>query len=107
VDLFMAARHAIIVDAVQAGRAAGEVLVFRPEELAPADTQPLSSLHGVGILDVWKLAAALGHQTPTTIVGIQVASVEPGESLSPPVAAAVPRAVAAVRVAVGAALQAL
>jgi hydrogenase maturation protease len=96
VDIFIAARRVIVVDAMEAQRSPGEVLVFRPEELKQDETTPLSSLHGVGIMDVWKLARALGHTPPTAIVGVQVGSLKPGEELTAEVAQAVPRAVAAV-----------
>lgn len=96
-DLFIAAKRLIVVDAVRADRNPGEVLVFSPEQLASGETRALSSLHGVGLLDVWKLAIALGHRPVTTIVGVQVGSVEPAEGLTAAVEAAVPVAAAVVQ----------
>ena len=93
--LLEGADRLIIVDAVDVGAAPGTVLVLRPEdaEVAP---RPAISLHEMGPLEVLAmLEATTGRHPPTTIVGIQPADLSPwNETLSEPVARALPEAVA-------------
>lgn len=90
--------RAVVVDAVQTGtHLPGEVFAFpvdAVEDLAAA------SPHAVGLPTVLRVARQCGVHLPRRIdvVVIEVADVETlGAPLSPPVAAAVPRAMALVR----------
>lgn len=92
--LLESADHLVVVDAVDAGTAPGTVLVFQPEdaEVAPS---PGVSLHEMGPLAALALLkATTGRCPPTTIIGIQPADLSPwDDTLSVPVAQAVPEAV--------------
>ncbi len=76
-------RRVIVVDALQAGLSPGAVRVFAPAEVRESEQVKLSSLHGVGLLDVCRLAQRLGRRLNVTVIGVQVASVGPGTELSP------------------------
>ncbi len=84
---------AIIVDAVDAGRPAGTVCRFCPEELSSVDTSQDYSLHQGNILLYIQLAEALGLNAKKVIlVGIQPQTLSLGEELSPAVEKAIPAA---------------
>lgn len=83
--------HAILVDAMVDGGAAGRVLCCAPGTLA-ARTRATSS-HGVSVDGVLELAAALGLLPPRlTLLGITIdpAQNPHGAALSPAVGAALP-----------------
>lgn len=89
----------VVVDAVF-GPPPGTVLVLEPEAFEAAGASPLST-HGMGVLEAIALARSL-HGTAASpsirIVGIGIARPQPyHHGLSPEVAAAVPRAVEAIR----------
>lgn len=87
----------ILVDAVQSGAAPGTLHRLRVEELA-AFLEGAESAHGWGIAETLQLAQTLGRDdlpAEIHILGIEMASVEPGRGLSPAVEAALPRAVQA------------
>ncbi len=93
----------VVVDAVRtAARPPGAVLSFALEDLrAPEGPSP----HSIGLPSALARARAAGAPVPSRVhvVAVEVADMETvGEGLSPPVAAAVPGAVAAVRRAVAA-----
>jgi hydrogenase maturation protease len=96
------ATHApvVLVDAAVGGRRPGEVLVLTPDAFAGGRAVPLST-HGLGVLQAVELARTLTPEAVSRRIQIvAVTIVRParhGDGLSPEVAAAVPRAVAAVR----------
>ncbi|WP_197463668.1 hydrogenase maturation protease [Desulfuromonas sp. DDH964] len=95
-SLMAGARAVLLVDALAMGRAPGSVAGFRYEAgVFRADGAGLS-LHQAGLGEVLALAAELGELPELFIVGIEPESLELGQGLSEPVAAALPQAVAAV-----------
>ncbi len=95
--LMAGARAVLLVDALAMGRAPGTVAGFGYEEgVFRADGAGLS-LHQAGLGEVLALAAELGELPELFIVGVQPECLELGHGFSPPVAAALPQAVAAVR----------
>jgi hydrogenase maturation protease len=94
-DLLAGYELLVLVDALPGAAAPGEVAVLEvgPDDLAPAEFDA----HGMNPVAVLGGLTRLGGTLPpTVIVGCRVASVAEGIGLSPPVAAAVPDAVAAV-----------
>ena len=88
--------HLIVIDAVQSGHAPGAIHRLTPEQLEAVRPGACSS-HGVGLPDVVALLTVLGRCPAIRIIGVEAGKAnEPGMELSPPVAAALPRATAAV-----------
>ena len=95
--LMAGARAVLLVDALEMGRAPGTVAGFvYAEGFFRAEAAGLS-LHQAGLGEVLALGAELGELPELFIVGIQPESLELGQGLSAPAAAALPKAVAAVR----------
>lgn len=84
---------AIIVDCARMGKEPGTVLAFAPDEVENLGWDSRMSLHSVDLLGVVMLARQLGYETAIRIIGIEPQSVAAGDELSPPVAAAIPKAV--------------
>jgi hydrogenase maturation protease len=94
---------AVVVDAMVTGAPVGFVHVFDPTRAALPAPPPTSS-HGSGLGEAWRLAEALDSRpVRLLVVGIEVAALGDGTELSPPVAAAVPRALRLVHAAIAAA----
>jgi hydrogenase maturation protease len=92
--------HAVIVDAVADGGPPGRVQRLSRAALAPESSRTGS--HGTSVATVLALADALQlAPLSLTLIGVSIdpRQAQPGRSLSPPLAAAVPAVVAAVRVA--------
>jgi hydrogenase maturation protease len=85
------AGRVIIIDAIDARKPPGALVIFTPEQVRSLDTD--ASPHGVGMLGILKLLETLGHCPPVTIVGCRRGNALEGEILSSEVAAAVPKAV--------------
>ncbi|MEZ5540457.1 MAG: hydrogenase maturation protease [Pseudomonadota bacterium] len=100
VDLLAGTARAVLVDAIADGGEPGTVACLAPEALACLPRAPYSS-HGIGVADAIALARVLapdGDGPGIRIVAISIARPHgPGTTLSAPVAAAIPRAVACVR----------
>lgn len=91
------AELAIVVDAVNAGEAAGFIIEWDAVADDPPRAAFTGSTHAFGVAEAIALARALGSLPPrTVIVGIQIGALGPGEGLSPPVADAIPDVVARV-----------
>ncbi len=91
------ARAVCFVDAVDAGLAPGSVVVLREAEIDPLLTRPMSG-HDVGLADLiatGRFSGALPRHV--AIIGVQPGQVSPGLQLSPPVQAALPRAIDLIR----------
>ena len=84
------AARAIILDAIDAGKPPGTLLVFTPEQVKSLQAE--ASPHEVSMLGILKLIGAIGHCPPVTIIGCQRGACLEGEKLSAEVAAAVTRA---------------
>jgi hydrogenase maturation protease len=88
--------HIVIVDAVEAEGAPGDVIRLRPEELADRPGRPVS-LHGISVRDVCGALALLGEQPMVDIVGIVAGDARTvADGLSRAVVDAIPRAAAEV-----------
>lgn len=102
-ELWPAFGSVVVVDAIRSGSPAGTVSVLRVDPgpdaaplLARIDPGPAGT-HGIGLAAAVELARALGRLPDSlTIVGIHGDSFGHGQSMSAPVAAAVPDAVGAV-----------
>lgn len=96
-DLLDGIDVAVVVDALHdptTMREPGSVVRIEgtPEGL-PVELDSSLSSHGIGLGETLGLAAALGRLPALVFVGIEVAGVEVGRQLSPPVAAHLPELV--------------
>lgn len=90
------ARAVILIDATRDGRPAGTVALLRPKTVG-AIPQGLSA-HDFGLKDLFAAAALLGAMPDVHLFTISVEELKPMcLELSPPVAAAVPEVLLAVR----------
>ncbi|GAB7070290.1 hypothetical protein JCM12141A_45790 [Mycolicibacterium hodleri] len=95
-DLLEDWRALVLVDALPDRGAPGTLHVFEADHESLSTTAGFES-HSMDPSAVFATLTALGGAPPRTfVVGCEVRSVEEGMTLSPPVAAAVPGAVAAV-----------
>ncbi|SKA34957.1 hydrogenase maturation protease [Enhydrobacter aerosaccus] len=87
--LFERADVVILIDACASNRAPGTIHRFDAQAGSLPATAFNVSTHGLGLAEAIELARVLGQLPPRCIVyAIEAASVEPGQSLSPQVAAA-------------------
>ncbi len=97
INLLEGRQRAIIVDAAEMDRPAGEVVRFRPEEVALTGSTERFSLHRTAVADALALAHALRLPLPEIVFfGVQPGYVGWRDELSPEVAAAVPGLVDAI-----------
>ena len=97
INLLEGRQRAIIVDAAEMGRPAGEVVRFRPEDVVLTGSTERFSLHRTAVADALALAHALNLPLPEIVFfGVQPGYVGWRDELSPEVAAAVPGLVAAI-----------
>jgi len=94
VDLLDDTDAVLVVDAVRTrggGRQPGEIVrvEFKDDSALDAIESSLSS-HGLGLAEAVGIAAVLGSIPRMVFLGIEVADVTTGKSLSPPVASAMP-----------------
>lgn len=95
-ELLSGPHNVLLVDATRGGGDPGAVTVWEPKVSVESRSRVGASTHGFGAESAIELAAALGDLPDrVVVVGVEGAHFE-GEALSPPVAAAVDRAVAAV-----------
>lgn len=64
------------------GKAAGEVILFDPEEVKVRVKSDTLSTHGFGLAEVIELMKSLDIKTELKIIGIQPKTIEYGEGLS-------------------------
>jgi hydrogenase maturation protease len=104
-DLIAGFKRAILVDAVVSGAPPGTIHRFAADALPPRELLPLSS-HGVNMIDALTLGRMLapGSLPPRiVIIGIEVSDRTPYcEGLTPAVASALPKLIAAIRTAASA-----
>jgi hydrogenase maturation protease len=97
ISMFRGIDFLLVIDAIDGtDHPAGTVVRVSPAEFAP--NQVLHGLHDVRFVDVLNSAMLIGIEPEAECVGIQVLDMSPVEltiGLSEPVAAAIPRAVAA------------
>lgn len=93
------AQQAIIVDAADARQEPGTIICCQEKDLAKLPFRSLS-LHGIGLVEalaLGRLVEPAAFPPRLTFVAIQIGEIKLGsQSLSPPVAAALPAAVEAV-----------
>jgi hydrogenase maturation protease len=90
---------AILVDAIRTGSAPGTLHRLSPERLA-AFKPDSKSAHGWGVAETLHLASLLdtsGHNPSVRVIGIEVAQLQVGSSLSEVVRKALPGACAAIQ----------
>ena len=93
VSTFEKATLAVLVDAVRTGGKPGTIYRFDGNHRLPAKFFRAASSHVLGLGEALELARALDRLPPRiTVVGIEAGDVDHGEGLSPPAAAALPRA---------------
>jgi len=80
---------AVIIDAVKANGAPGEIYRFSPRDFH-TDTPPETSLHDVTLKDLFRILDGLGVSVDITIIGIEPKSIEAGMELSPELEERVP-----------------
>jgi hydrogenase maturation protease len=85
---------ALVIDAMDMGGPPGSLCHCRSTELAQSGQR--HSLHALGLLEVLEFLDA-ERRPPVHILGVQPANTQLSLELSPPVAAALPRIVAAAR----------
>jgi hydrogenase maturation protease len=96
-NLFEGRRRVIIIDAAEMGRAPGEVVRFRPPEVALTGAAERFSLHRSGVANALALANELRLALPEIIVfGVQPAQAGWSDQLSPAVQAAVDHVIQAI-----------
>lgn len=94
----------LIVDALQSGREAGEVVRYEARDFAGGHRY--SSAHSIGFTTALELGRELGYDMPddVTVFAVEAVDVETfGDELSPPVAEAAERVIEMVRAEVEAA----
>jgi hydrogenase maturation protease len=91
------ARAVVFVDAVDSGRAPGQVGIWKGPDLEPGLSSHLSA-HEIGTADLLALGRLIGSLPQrVALVGIQPGAIEVGVELSPPVQTAVPIAASLAR----------
>jgi hydrogenase maturation protease len=90
------ADHVLVFDAVDFGAPAGTLVVVRDDDVPSFIARGKMSLHQAGVADVLACAELLGRKpVALTVIGAQPMDLEDyGGSLTPPVRALVPQAVA-------------
>ncbi len=81
----------IVVDCAEMGTPPGTVKKMRLQETDLGGVNDMISLHGFSFAEIYAMARSLGEIAPTTLVGIQPATIEFGEKLSTQVERAIPQ----------------
>ncbi len=82
IDLMHGASMVIFIDAVEAGKAPGAVIIFKSEDVHSIYHKKKYSLHDTDLLDVIKMAELLDNPPKIEIVGIQSKTINYGTTLS-------------------------
>jgi len=91
------AARLVVVDAAALGGPPGTVRVFEGEAMDAQLSRHATSVHEVSLADLLDMARLTDSLPPKrALIGIEPATLDWGETLTPPVAAAVPEAVAAI-----------
>ena len=88
----------IIIDALDAGQDAGEVIRIKEKDIEKFCNEGLSSLslHDLNLSDILKLVRAMKLKTEITIIGINPLNIEFGEKLSPEIQEKIPEIISLV-----------
>jgi hydrogenase maturation protease len=94
VNLMEGRRRVIVIDAANVGKAPGEFVCFAPADACLLGDDQYLSVHSAGLRDALLLAKVLQVlPDEVVIVGVQPATLDWDDGLSPEVEAAVPRIV--------------
>lgn len=81
----------IVVDCANMGLAPGIVKCFRLNKNILKTVDSMVSLHGFSFAEIYNMAESLGKLAPTSLIGVQPATIEFGQRLSPQVEQAIPQ----------------
>jgi hydrogenase maturation protease len=96
-DLWDDRDDVVVVDAIRSGRCAGEVIAVDVTDRPLRAQSGAGGSHGFGVAEAVELSRSLGRLPQRlVVVGVEAETFAQGAGLSPAVAAAVPRATAAV-----------
>jgi len=87
--------HAILIDAVKSDQAIGSIMVSRLSEIPDYSAFHIASAHDTSLQNALKLGKSMGVSLPKDVIVVGIATdyiYDFSESLSPPVARAVPKA---------------
>ncbi|MBT3260910.1 hydrogenase maturation protease [bacterium] len=82
IDYIKEYTQVILIDAVNMGKPAGEIVCFSPAEVQLKIKNDSLSTHGFGLAEVLKLVKELDIKTKIQIIGIQPQDISFGEGLS-------------------------
>ncbi|MHB1347240.1 MAG: hydrogenase maturation protease [Candidatus Humimicrobiaceae bacterium] len=83
---------AIIIDAIDAGQAEGEIVKFKPNEIEDVQGRTIKSfsLHDLGLEEVFRLMRSLKIFPDITIIGVKPLIIDYREKLSPEIESRIP-----------------
>lgn len=81
----------IVIDCANMGLPAGTVKCFRLKKDILKTVDAMISLHGFSFAEIYNMAESLGKLAPTSFIGVQPATIEFGQKLSPQVERAIPQ----------------
>jgi hydrogenase maturation protease len=85
------ADRVIVIDAVKGGGEPGSIYRFDIEDAPSSPETYKTSVHQIGILEVFHFSEFLGKPPEATIIGVEPKSMEMSMELSPEIEAKVPR----------------
>lgn len=86
--------YVIVIDVVRAGGEIGAIYRFGPEDANKSFGAINTSLHEIGIIDVWNMAKIFkDHVAQTTIIAIEPVEIDWGVGLTPQIEAKIPELV--------------
>src|SRR5512136_3395821 len=85
----------VVIDAMKAGGVAGTLYRCRPEDLIPADEDPVS-LHEIGLIEALNMAKKMGFEIDTIVIGVEPKVFDWGTELSDEVRSKIPAMIEAV-----------
>jgi hydrogenase maturation protease len=92
-NLIMEADRLILVDAVKGNGSPGSIYRFGIDEFREHIHGFKTSVHQIGILDVFELSKLIGKTPKTTVIGIEPKLLEMGMELSEEVKSKIPRVI--------------
>jgi hydrogenase maturation protease len=89
----------IIIDAIDAGQAEGEIVKFELNEITGTTCKKVRSfsLHDLPLEEVFALMKSLGLHPDITIIGIKPILIMPGDKLSPDIESKIPEILSLVK----------
>lgn len=98
VFLLKDSKKVIIIDAVDAGQAIGEIVVFKPDEIKEFFKKNMVfksySLHDIDLTEVFELLKTLKLQTDIKVIGIKPKKIGYSENISPEIEKKIPEIIA-------------